>query len=404
MEPRQRVDRKRLAWRVRARLKQVILGTERSLRNHPGITGLLTVAAVAVITAIKQRVGTEESMALTYAIPVALCAYGIGFGAGVIVAAVTAVLWTLNANGIDLPLGQFAAVAALRMATEAGIAAIAAMGASAARRREAHIAAQEELGQLRTDFLAAFAHDLRTPLSAIIGFAQIAREELNAPPRGELAESLDRIMVNARYLADLIADMMGIQQSDTGAALSVSAFSPRDLVDELRVQLEPMRATKVVELKWQIEPATAAFGTDRQKLISIVRNLVNNALKFTRHGTVTVRIGYRNDSATHVIEVKDTGVGIRPEVLPHIFDRFYRGSWSANVGGFGFGLFIVKRFTDLLGGKIDVTSTLGRGTRFVVTIPRLEAPNGKELGSSKGAETRMQRAGEVKDRRDYSGP
>jgi signal transduction histidine kinase len=374
MEPRQRAGPNRRSLRVRARLRTAILATERSLRTHPGITGLLTVIAVAVITSVKQRLGTEESMALTYAIPVGLCAYGVGFGAGVIVAAAAAILWTLSADGIHLPPGQLAFVAAVRMATEAGIAAIAATGASVARRREAHIAAQEELPKSRADFLAAFAHDLRTPLSAIIGFAQMARDELDAPYRDELAVSLDRIIVNTRYLANLVADMMGIQQSETPTPVSVTAFSPQEMVDELRVQLEPMRATKAVELGWQIEPTASRLCTDRQKLTSIVRNLVSNALKFTRRGSVTVRIGYRNDSAAHVLEVADTGTGIPPEVLPHIFERFYRGSWSDKVGGFGFGLFIVKRFTDLLGGKIEVTSALDHGTRFVVTIPRLEAP------------------------------
>lgn len=127
-----------------------------------------------------------------------------------------------------------------------------------------------------------------------------------------------------------------------------------------------------IAVRRSVDPDTPEFHTDRIKLLSVIRNLVKNALKFTATGHVTTRVGHRD--GLHRIEVEDTGPGIPPEVLPHIFYGFYRGRSSRPSTGFGLGLFIVKRFVDVLGGTVTVDSAVGGGTRFVVTVPSQPDP------------------------------
>ncbi len=351
----------------------MLLSAEHSLRTCPVAVGVVTAAMIAVITFTKLRTQGELSLALSYGIPVALCAYGIGFVAGTVTAFVVAVLWLFDAAEIGIPSPNEAlAIFATRFAMDLGIVVFAALAAMAARSREAHAAAQRELMQLRTDLVSAFSHDLRTPLGAIVSYAHILKDELgnSASPEG-LRRAIERIITNAERLNRLVSDMMGSQQGDGATPLQVSRFAPEALVTELQLELDQAVRRRPVVLDWEVDPHTPPLLTDTAKLTSIVRNLVSNAIKFTARGSVRIHISYDPAAAAHRIEVTDTGHGIPPDVLPHIFQRFYHGTQSG--AGFGFGLFIVKRFTELLGGTIHVESEVGRGTRFVVTVPPLSA-------------------------------
>jgi signal transduction histidine kinase len=148
-------------------------------------------------------------------------------------------------------------------------------------------------------------------------------------------------------------------------------LAPETLIAELQLELDQAVLHRPIVPDWELDAHTPPLLTDSAKVPSIVRNLVRNAVKFTARGNVRIHVSYDHASATHRIEVADTGPGIPPDVLPYIFQRFYRGSQSG--AGSGFGLFIVKRFTELLGGTIGVESELGHGTRFVVTVPPLSA-------------------------------
>jgi signal transduction histidine kinase len=194
------------------------------------------------------------------------------------------------------------------------------------------------------------------------------RGDFGGMAAAEAEEVLDRILVNAERLDRLIADMLEAGKAEY-TALQVERVDPSELLAELRAEFAHNNQRKGVTQQWEVATGTPPLQTDRIKVASIVRNLVNNAIKFTEQGRVAVHIEYDATSRTHRIEVEDTGAGIPPGALEHIFDRFYRAHDVARVSGFGLGLFTVKRFTEMLGGRIAVRSEVGRGTRFTVTLP-----------------------------------
>jgi signal transduction histidine kinase len=344
------------------------------VRTHPASTAALALAIMACIALTQVQSRSDVSLALSYAIPLWLLSYAAGPALGGVAAVVIAGLWLFDAASIGLPTLDMAYIFAARLLANLGLVVMAVFSARAAEARDGHLAAQDDLLQLRRDVVAAFSHDLRTPLAAIVGSLQMLRE-LPAEWRSPVAvNAIDRAIANAHRLDHLLRDMMGVEQSSSPFALRVSAIQPFQLINDLQTEFAmlPFHRDKF-SLLWETEPATPPLRTDRDKLTSIVRNLVNNALKFTYLGTVRVRIGYDRGLDMHRIEVSDTGRGIELEALPYIFTRFYRGADGSGIGGFGFGLFVVKTFVDILGGTIKVTSRPGEGSSFVIHLPRLAA-------------------------------
>jgi signal transduction histidine kinase len=347
-----------------------LLAVEHFVRTHRAAVGMATIAAVAVIAYLKLRLQGGLSLALSYSIPVALCAYGVGLLAGVALSIAVSILWAIDTAEIGLAVNEVSYTLMVRLLMNLGVAAIAAFAGAAARARERYAAAERELQQLRADLVSAFSHDLRAPLATIVGYADVLRDE-SIPRRSfDAAIALDTISAEAFRLDKLISDMLGVVRSESLVPLQISTFELDALVSEVRSELDHARYGAKVTLRWQVDPNLPSLQTDRSKIVSVVRNLVRNALKFTAHGTVFVRINHDKDADAYRIEVEDTGPGIPAHELPYVFDRFYRGA-GTRADGFGLGLFIVKRFTDLLGGSISVQSEVGRGSQFVATIPRV---------------------------------
>jgi signal transduction histidine kinase len=343
---------------------------ERFLRSRPVLVGAAAVAGTAAIFLAKQHTSGDASLALSYGIPVALCGYSLGVVAGFGMAVLGAGLWLMDAFQSRLSGGEAAYIFVVRLLTNFGIAGFAAVARNAVRERERSLAAQAELTRLRADLVAAFAHDMRTPLGSIIGYADTLRESLPADVSSDQTRGLDRITANAQRLDTLIGDMILAEQRLESVPLTVTAFEITGVVAELRAEFDQVGDTASPALMWHVGSGTPPFYSDRSKLTSVIRNLVANALKFTAQGSVQVNIAYDAATATHSVAVDDTGSGIAPEDVPLVFDRFFRGK-NPNAGGFGLGLYIVKRFTELLGGTVSVHSEIGRGTRFIVTVPRL---------------------------------
>jgi signal transduction histidine kinase len=357
-------------------LRAEYLSAERFLRAHPRRVATLSLAAVAVIAAAQWHDRSDSSLGLSYAVPLWLFAYAVGLVPGLILAAATAALWVFDLSGLAPAPREAAYVFAFRLLTNIGLVIMATVTASAAGARDRHLAAQQALHQLRRNLVAAFSHDLRNPLGVVVTYLRVLKSaRITAPEvaQQQIDGYLDDALANARQVDRLLREMMGVEQSDT-TTLSVSAFPPLALVAELQTEFSREADRQDVALLWEVAPDTPEFRTDRVKLTSIVRNLVSNGLKFTRHGAVTVRIGYDLEPATHYIQVEDTGCGIAVDALPHIFTRFYRAPDAAPIAGFGFGLFVVKSFTELLGGSIRVVSQVGRGTSFVVIVPHRPEP------------------------------
>jgi signal transduction histidine kinase len=354
---------------------------EHAARTHPVAVGVASIGAVAVIACLKLRLQGGPSLALTYSIPAALCAYSIGLLAGAAMSIAVSILWIVDTTEVGFSSGEALYTFMIRLLMNLGVVAVAAVAGAAARARERYVAAERGIEQVRADLVSAFSHDLRSPLATIVGYAALLREGSLQHGSSDEETALDSILAEAICLDKLIGDMLGVVSSESLAPLQVSTFEVDELVTELRSELHHTRYGPKVALQWKVDPDVPALQTDRSKVVSVVRNLVDNGLKFTVQGSVFVRIAHDKDSDAYRIEVQDTGPGIPPEALPHLFDRFYRVGGTRR-DGFGIGLFIVKRFTELLGGSITVQSEVGRGTRFEATIPRVLVQPASTLGSA----------------------
>lgn len=349
----------------------VLSSFERALRTHPVAVAVFTIASFSLVGTLQLWIGTSWALMINYALPIAICAYGVGLVAGAVAAFAADILLVVSAMQRGLVIDDFASLLMFRLISNLVIVVIAAGAAAAARARERYDTAQRQLVQTQADLVSAFSHDLRSPLGAIIGYAEILREDLGASATVDTAEALDAILASASQVDKLIGDMLTAGRGDRAAPLQLSAFDVHMLVADLRREFAAQPPREGVVLEWVVDPHGPAMQSDRSKVASIVRNLLSNALKFTRRGRVEVRIRYLPEADAHRFEVEDTGPGISSEALPHIFDRFYRVASTRQTAGFGLGLVIVKRFTELLGGSVTVESEAGRGTRFCIILPRL---------------------------------
>jgi PAS domain S-box-containing protein len=233
------------------------------------------------------------------------------------------------------------------------------------RREEALKAAKNEAeraSELKSTFLAHLSHDVRNPLSSIMGFAEMLKERVDE----EHLRLVDVIETSSQRLLRTIDSVLDFSRLKTGD-VSLDA-EPTDLVALVRdtVQMiEPHADEKDLSLALRV-PDQLRAETDPACFERIVDNLVSNAIKYTDTGRVTVRL--RDAGDTVVLEVDDTGVGIDEDFLPDLFESFTQG--ASDRSGSGLGLAITKRLTEMMGGTIDVSSTEGVGTTFTVHLPR----------------------------------
>jgi len=221
------------------------------------------------------------------------------------------------------------------------------------------------------DFLADVSHELRTPLAALRTFNQLLMETAGDDPDAR-AEFLESSAGQIERLDWLAQNLLELSKLDSGLVLL--DLRPDDLraaVESAAHQLDSTAARRGVTLDVRLPDAPVRIRHDPPRIGQVVTNLVGNALKFTpRGGTVTVDVAATPDGAC--IDVADTGVGIDPAELPHIFERFYRGARSSEArgSGSGLGLAIVRSIVDMHGGGVTVESAAGAGSRFSVDLPR----------------------------------
>ncbi len=237
-------------------------------------------------------------------------------------------------------------------------------------RAEAHAQEAENAARLKSEFLANFSHEIRTPLNGIIGYCDLLAREEGERLTLHGRRDLSTIKSNARTLLALINDILDLSKIESGHADIVpESIDTYELVSECCRTVNELLKTKEVELRCEVAKEASSLFTDSLKLRQIILNLLTNASKFTDAGEIVLRVGAR--SAGLVIEVEDTGMGIREGDLEHIFDKFRQvdGSSRRTAGGTGLGLAIVKELCRLLGGSVSVKSIQGRGSCFTVLLP-----------------------------------
>ncbi len=225
----------------------------------------------------------------------------------------------------------------------------------------------------RSDFLAALSHELRTPLNVILGFADVLLSEVDGPLGAEARENLTVVRQSGSHLRSLINDILDLSALETGRLnlqlkktnlWSIAA----DVVRESRLAAE----AKDLTIALSGEPIEAV--ADQLRVRQVLGNLVSNAVKFTSRGGVIVRVGSSEDHAT--LSVADTGPGIAKEEQAAVFEEYRQsGDWQSRGAGSGLGLAITRRLVRMHGGRIELESRLGEGSRFTVLLPLAGPPD-----------------------------
>ena len=237
-------------------------------------------------------------------------------------------------------------------------------------REQAARAEAEAANRIKDEFLATLSHELRTPLTAILGWAKLLADGEVAPER--TADAFAAIHRNARAQAQLIDDLLDVSRVITGKLrIEVTNVNLAAVVEAAASVVRPAAAAKGVGLHVQVEAEASTVNGDAARLQQVVWNLLSNAVKFTpAGGRVEARV--RRAGSQLEVAVSDTGQGIPPEFLPHVFERFRQADMGTTRrhGGLGLGLAIVRHLVELHGGTVEASSEgLGRGSTFSVRLP-----------------------------------
>lgn len=240
--------------------------------------------------------------------------------------------------------------------------------------------AEAELEKMKSTFVAMVTHELRTPLSAILGYAEIFKEKIYGPLNKKQANMTGRIISNSRRLLNLINDLLDQAQMEAGKLkIRYETIKPSDLLENLHSVMDKITADKGLTFTSDLdESMPETLVGDSARLQQILINLVNNSVKFTKAGSIHTQLS-RLDTKYWGITVTDTGQGIPEEELPKIFEAFrqVKGTTIGEHGGAGLGLSIVKQLVKLMGGTISAESELGKGSAFSISLP-LELEKTKE--------------------------
>jgi signal transduction histidine kinase/DNA-binding NarL/FixJ family response regulator len=232
----------------------------------------------------------------------------------------------------------------------------------------------ERANGVKDEFISIISHELKTPVNVIMGYTNLVGEQAFGQLNAEQQSALATVSASARVLLAMINDILQV------VCLEGGRLSPSVAELDVMMFLDDLRSTCKVPpgklaLDWEYPSDLPVIETDRDKLKQIVVHLVDNAIKFTERGRVIVAVRYLAPEEKLELRVEDSGIGIRPEMLPAIFEKFHQAdsSTTRSYAGIGLGLYIVKNLTELLAGNIEVRSTVGNGSIFTLTLPRRHA-------------------------------
>lgn len=251
--------------------------------------------------------------------------------------------------------------------------AIALQNARLYQEQAATVTQLRELDRLKSSFLANMSHELRTPLNSILGFTEVMLEGLDGPITPNMDNDLKLINKNGQHLLHLINDVLDMAKIESGKMnLIIEKFNLHEIFDEVISITSPQASEKKITLKVDKESdMNVEINADRTRLRQVMINLVNNALKFTEKGKITIRAVREENNV--LISVKDTGIGIPPAELEAIFQEFTQvdSSTTRKAGGTGLGLPISRRLIEMHGGKLwaESNGVDGEGSTFFVFMP-----------------------------------
>ena len=241
----------------------------------------------------------------------------------------------------------------------------------------------EKANQMKDEFLAVLSHELRTPLNAMLGWTQLIRKGRLGPE--ETQRAIEIIERNARVQEQLVSDLLDMSRIISGKfRLELEGIELRPVVESALDTVRPAAAAKGVRLEAAIELRCGEILADPNRLQQVVWNLISNAIKFTPTGG-RVNLRARRVNSDIEITVQDTGIGIKPEFLPHVFDRFRQADASLrrHEGGLGLGLAIVRHLVEAHGGAVRADSPgEGKGASFTVRLPAKPAIPGESKALS----------------------
>jgi signal transduction histidine kinase len=224
------------------------------------------------------------------------------------------------------------------------------------------------LETIRRDFVANVSHELKTPLTVVSGYAETLLDE-GIPPV-QRRRFVETIRDNATRMQRIVDELLDLSRIESGGwRPQVGTVDVQAVVADVFTALQPAASAKALELTASIAPDATTVNADHTAFRQVVTNLVENAVRYTREGSVALQT--RRGEGGVWVDVRDTGVGIAPEHLPRIFERFYRvdAGRSREQGGTGLGLAIVRHLMEAHGGRVEAASVLGRGTTISAFFP-----------------------------------
>jgi signal transduction histidine kinase len=223
----------------------------------------------------------------------------------------------------------------------------------------------------KDEFLSVMSHELRTPLNVIMGYTGMIKEGILGTTNPEQSRALEKVIGRSSDLLIMINQILQATSIEAGKVqVEKHPVHLKNFLEGLKSNYDvPLR--KGTTVSWNYPEDGVTVETDSGKLKHILQNLINNAIKFTAQGSVRISAKYLPEARAVEFQVADTGIGIPEEMLPSVFEIFHQvdSSETRTYGGAGIGLYIVKKYTDLLEGKIEVKSAIGKGTTFTLTIP-----------------------------------
>jgi two-component system phosphate regulon sensor histidine kinase PhoR len=232
--------------------------------------------------------------------------------------------------------------------------------------------------RIQRDFLANISHELRTPLTSVRLLAETLEDTIDTDPQ-RAQEFVEKIETEVRYLGELVAELLELSRIESGQTLmTIEPIGAEHLVREVMARMLPLAQRHRVKLVTDIQHGETLVAADSKQIARVLVNLIHNAIKFTpSDGKIVIGTQLQPGRHTQRFFVSDTGVGIRAEELPRIFERFYKtdrarskaGFIGPGGGGTGLGLAIARNVVESHGGRITAESTVGQGSTFTFTLP-----------------------------------